>query len=92
MENLRVRRAGFAFRRVYSKFLTRFKIVAPETWPNWAGEEKEGVAKILEAINVNIDGEVRFGKTKVFVKSPKTLYDLEIAYHKHVERITIMLQ
>ena len=34
VENLRVRRAGYCYRATFSKFLQRFKMLSPETWPN----------------------------------------------------------
>lgn len=43
MENLRVRRAGFAYRRVYERFLRRYKCLSKETWPNYHGNAKDGV-------------------------------------------------
>lgn len=33
MENLRVRRAGFAYRRSFENFLNRYKSLCPKTWP-----------------------------------------------------------
>ena len=36
MENLRIRRAGFAYRRKYTEFLDRYKCLCPQTWPNYA--------------------------------------------------------
>ncbi|RZC40033.1 Myosin head domain containing protein, partial [Asbolus verrucosus] len=43
MENLRVRRAGFAYRREYSLFLQRYKSLSDQTWPKYYGDAKEGV-------------------------------------------------
>lgn len=43
MENLRVRRAGFAYRRTYELFLQRYKSLSKETWPNYNGNAKDGV-------------------------------------------------
>ena len=48
MENLRVRRAGFAFRRVYPAFLERYKSLCPATWPNFKGEAKDGVKALCK--------------------------------------------
>lgn len=41
-ENIRVRRAGFAFRRVFDKFLRRYAILTPETFPAWRGRLEDG--------------------------------------------------
>lgn len=43
MENLRVRRAGFAYRRNYEIFLERYKSLSAKTWPSFSGSAKEGV-------------------------------------------------
>lgn len=48
MENLRVRRAGFAYRRSYDLFLKRYKSLCPKTWPNYQGSAKEGVALLTQ--------------------------------------------
>ena len=37
MENLRVRRAGFCYRRPFAVFLGRYKSLCPKTWPAWRG-------------------------------------------------------
>lgn len=35
MENLRVRRAGFAYRKEFEFFLKRYKSLCPKTWPSY---------------------------------------------------------
>lgn len=42
MENVRVRRAGYAFRQLYSPFLERYKMLSPRTWPRWTGGHRYG--------------------------------------------------
>ena len=37
METVRVRRAGFCNRQPYDRFLKRYKLVTPHTWPTWRG-------------------------------------------------------
>uniref|UniRef100_A0A8C5NVX7 Myosin IF n=1 Tax=Jaculus jaculus TaxID=51337 RepID=A0A8C5NVX7_JACJA len=75
-ENIRVRRAGFAYRRQFSKFLQRYAILTPETWPRWHGDEREGVQHLLQAVNMEPD-QYQMGSTKVFVKNPESLFLLE---------------
>lgn len=70
MENVRVRRAGYAFRQVYPHFLFRYKMLAPETWPQWSGDPREGVEKILESQKIAAE-EFAFGKTKIFIRNPR---------------------
>uniref|UniRef100_A0AAQ4PZI5 Unconventional myosin-Ib n=1 Tax=Gasterosteus aculeatus aculeatus TaxID=481459 RepID=A0AAQ4PZI5_GASAC len=37
MENVRVRRAGYAFRQAYEPCLERYKMLCKRTWPHWKG-------------------------------------------------------
>ncbi|XP_076136370.1 myosin IEb [Alosa pseudoharengus] len=75
-ENIRVRRAGFAFRRPFSKFLHRYAILTKETWPTWKGDERKGVLHLLSSVNMDSD-QYQLGKTKVFIKAPESLFLLE---------------
>uniref|UniRef100_A0A8B9K4G0 Unconventional myosin-If n=1 Tax=Astyanax mexicanus TaxID=7994 RepID=A0A8B9K4G0_ASTMX len=75
-ENIRVRRAGFAFRRIFQKFLQRYAILTPETYPYWRGQEQQGVLHLLRSVNMDTD-QYQLGRTKVFVKNPESLFLLE---------------
>ncbi|XP_063056781.1 unconventional myosin-If [Engraulis encrasicolus] len=75
-ENIRVRRAGFAYRRVFNKFLQRYAILTAETWPGWRGREQDGVLHLLRSVNMDTD-QYQMGRTKVFVKNPESLFLLE---------------
>uniref|UniRef100_A0A3P8WP09 Myosin IF n=1 Tax=Cynoglossus semilaevis TaxID=244447 RepID=A0A3P8WP09_CYNSE len=75
-ENIRVRRAGFAYRRVFNKFMIRYAILTAETWPCWRGPEQQGVLHLLRSVNMDND-QYQMGRTKVFVKNPESLFLLE---------------
>ncbi|KFW83632.1 Unconventional myosin-Ie, partial [Manacus vitellinus] len=75
-ENIRVRRAGYAYRRVFKKFLQRYAILTKATWPSWRGEEKQGVLHLLQSVNMDSD-QYQLGKSKVFIKAPESLFLLE---------------
>ncbi|XP_044215361.1 myosin IEb [Thunnus albacares] len=75
-ENIRVRRAGYAYRRAFNKFLHRYAILTKETWPSWRGEERKGVLHLLNSVNMDQD-QFQLGKTKVFIKAPESLFLLE---------------
>ncbi|KFU93140.1 Unconventional myosin-If, partial [Chaetura pelagica] len=75
-ENIRVRRAGFAYRRLFHKFLQRYAILTPETWPCWRGDERQGVQHLLRSVNMDPD-QYQMGRSKVFVKNPESLFLLE---------------
>jgi len=91
LENVRVRRAGFAYRQEYWRFLRRYKMISQFTWPNFhSGDAEEGTRVLLEDRKFLTD--VTFGKTKVFVRSPSTLFELEKARSQLIPGIIIFLQ
>uniref|UniRef100_A0A3Q3F8T8 Osteoclast-stimulating factor 1 n=1 Tax=Labrus bergylta TaxID=56723 RepID=A0A3Q3F8T8_9LABR len=75
-ENIRVRRAGYAYRRVFNKFLQRYAILTKESWPKWRGEQRQGVLHLLKSVHMDQD-QFQLGKTKVFIKAPESLFLLE---------------
>ncbi|KAI6652209.1 Unconventional myosin-Ie-like isoform X2 [Oopsacas minuta] len=76
-ENIRVRRAGFAYRREFAKFLRRFAILTPETFPEWrGGSVTQGIKHLMTAVNMEPD-QWQLGKSKVFIKNPESLFLLE---------------
>jgi myosin I len=72
MENVHVRRAGFAFRQTYTAFLQRYKMTSALTWPDWSGPSIEGVARLLRDLHISAT-EYAFGRTKIFIKNPRTV-------------------
>ncbi|GLH09491.1 Unconventional myosin IC [Gryllus bimaculatus] len=91
MENLRVRRAGFAFRRPYELFLRRYKCLCPATWPHFNGDAKEGVQTLVNHLNYQRD-DFRMGKTKIFIRFPKTLFETEDAFQVKKHQIAAIIQ
>uniref|UniRef100_A0A8B9R6C0 Myosin IC n=1 Tax=Astyanax mexicanus TaxID=7994 RepID=A0A8B9R6C0_ASTMX len=78
MENLRVRRAGFAYRRRYKIFLQRYKSLCPDTWPNWDGRLVDGVSTLVKHLGYKPE-EYKLGRSKIFIRFPKTLFATEDA-------------
>ncbi|CAB3236517.1 unnamed protein product [Arctia plantaginis] len=90
VENVRVRRAGFASRQRYDRFLKRYKMLSQYTWPNFRGNsDKDAVMVLLRDLNVT---DVQFGHTKLFIRSAKTLHSLEAARAELIPSIVILLQ
>ncbi|KAG8145971.1 hypothetical protein E2320_012406 [Naja naja] len=85
MEHLRVRRAGFAYRRKYEHFLQRYKSLCPDTWPQWRGPAAKGVEKLIHHIGYKPE-EYKMGRTKLFIRFPRTLFATEDAFEhrKHL--------
>jgi myosin-1 len=91
VENVRVRRAGFANRQIYERFMYRYKMVAPTTWPTWRGDLKAGAKAIVDHLQIPAD-QFRLGKTKIFIKDPKTLFLLEERREAEMPRLIKIMQ
>ncbi|KAL4228653.1 Unconventional myosin-Ih [Mactra antiquata] len=91
MENIRVKRAGYAFRQVYAQFLYRYKMLADETWPSWSGDAVEGIKYIIANQGIP-DDEIAFGKSKIFIRNPKTLFDLEGQRRERMHFLATLIQ
>ncbi|XP_030631996.1 myosin Ic, paralog b isoform X1 [Chanos chanos] len=91
MENLRVRRAGFAYRRRYETFLQRYKSLCPETWPNWQGRLVDGVSTLVKHLGYKPE-EYKLGRTKIFIRFPKTLFATEDALEVRKHSLATKLQ
>ncbi|KAF7954018.1 uncharacterized protein EAE97_001416 [Botrytis byssoidea] len=79
-ENVRIRRAGFAYRQTFDKFVERFYLLSPKTSYAgdyiWTGDSKTGAMQILKDTNIPVE-EYQMGVTKAFIKAPETLFALE---------------
>uniref|UniRef100_A0A1B6CDD8 Myosin motor domain-containing protein n=3 Tax=Clastoptera arizonana TaxID=38151 RepID=A0A1B6CDD8_9HEMI len=91
MENLRVRRAGFAYRRRYEEFLERYKSLSPYTWPNFKGSAKEGVQVLLSFLNYN-QSDFSLGNTKIFIRNAITLFNIEDAFQARKHELATKIQ
>ncbi|KAK2710802.1 hypothetical protein QYM36_012099, partial [Artemia franciscana] len=93
MENLRVRRAGFAYRRPYEGFLNRYKALCPATWPHLKQgmTPKEGVQLLANHLKYGKD-DYRMGKTKIFIRLPRTLFETEDAFQKRKNELLAKIQ
>ncbi|KAI6074313.1 Superoxide dismutase [Mn], mitochondrial [Aix galericulata] len=91
MENLRVRRAGFAYRRKYEVFLQRYKSLCPETWPTWDGRPHDGVAVLVKHLGYKQE-EYKMGRTKIFIRFPKTLFATEDALEVRKQSLATKMQ
>uniref|UniRef100_A0A665W795 Unconventional myosin-Ig-like n=1 Tax=Echeneis naucrates TaxID=173247 RepID=A0A665W795_ECHNA len=76
LENVMVRRAGFAYRQPYARFLQRYKMTCEYTWPNHLmASDREAVEAIVTQHGFQDD--VAYGHTKLFVRTPRSLFTLE---------------
>lgn len=79
-ENVRIRRAGFAYRQTFEKFTERFYLLSGKTSYAgdfiWKGDNKTATLEILRDTGIPQE-EYQMGTTKVFIKTPETLFSLE---------------
>ncbi|KAL5381464.1 hypothetical protein DPSP01_007177 [Paraphaeosphaeria sporulosa] len=94
-ENVRIRRAGFASRQTFDKFVERFFLLSPKTGYageyTWSGSYESGAKQILKDTNIPAE-EFQMGVTKVFIKTPETLFALETMRDRYWHNMAIRIQ
>ncbi|KAM9347706.1 unconventional myosin-Ib isoform 3-T3 [Symphorus nematophorus] len=91
MENVRVRRAGYAFRQAYEPCLERYKMLCKRTWPHWRGPAREGVEVLMADLQVPTD-EFSYGRSKIFIRNPRTLFFLEERRRQCLQDLATLIQ
>ncbi|XP_070693655.1 unconventional myosin-Ib isoform X3 [Pempheris klunzingeri] len=91
MENVRVRRAGYAFRQIYEPCLERYKMLCKRTWPHWRGPAREGVEVLMADLPVPAE-EFSFGRSKIFIRNPRTLFFLEERRRQCLQDLATLIQ
>ncbi|XP_018412721.1 PREDICTED: unconventional myosin-Ib isoform X3 [Nanorana parkeri] len=91
LENVRVRRAGYAFRQPYDPCLERYKMLCKQTWPHWKGPARVGVEVLLNDLQIPKE-EFSFGRSKIFIRNPRTLFRLEELRKERLEDLATLIQ
>lgn len=66
-------------------------MISEFTWPNHdLPSDKEAVKRLLQGCGFEHD--VAYGKTKVFIRTPRTIFSLEDQRAEMVKRIVLFLQ
>ncbi|XP_077947358.1 unconventional myosin-Ib isoform X6 [Gasterosteus aculeatus] len=91
MENVRVRRAGYAFRQAYEPCLERYKMLCKRTWPHWKGPAREGVEVLMADLQVPAD-DFSYGRSKIFIRNPRTLFSLEERRRQCLQDLATLIQ
>ena len=87
-----LRRHGYVFRTEYETFLGRYKMLSVHTWPHWtAGGPVDGVTCLLRDLPVSAN-EYAFGRTKIFIRTSKTLEILEEMRRERIDELAILIQ
>lgn len=94
-ENVRIRRAGFAYRQTFDKFVERFYLLSPKCSYagdyTWQGETLDAVKHILVDASIP-EKEYQLGVTCVFIKTPETLFALEHMRDKYWYNMAARIQ
>ncbi|KTW30754.1 hypothetical protein T552_00466 [Pneumocystis carinii B80] len=94
-ENVRIRRAGFAYRQTFDKFVERFYLLSRKC--SYAGEyiwkhsSRSACEQIFKDISIP-SSEFQIGITKVFIKHPETLFSIESMRDKYWHNMAIRIQ
>uniref|UniRef100_A0ABM5ERI0 Unconventional myosin-Ib isoform X4 n=1 Tax=Pogona vitticeps TaxID=103695 RepID=A0ABM5ERI0_9SAUR len=91
LENVRVRRAGYAFRQLYEPCLERYKMLCKQTWPHWKGPARAGVEVLFNELEVPNE-EFSMGRSKIFIRNPRTLFKLEDLRKQRLEDLATLIQ
>uniref|UniRef100_A0A8C3V7N2 Unconventional myosin-Ib n=1 Tax=Catharus ustulatus TaxID=91951 RepID=A0A8C3V7N2_CATUS len=90
LENVRVRRAGYAFRQPYEPCLERYKMLCKQTWPHWRGPARAGVEVLFNELGIP-EEEFSFGRSKIFIRNPRTLFKLEDLRKQRLEDLATLI-
>ncbi|KAI0244222.1 class II myosin [Massospora cicadina] len=94
-ENVRVRRAGFASRQTFEKFVERFFLLSKKTSYageyTWGGDARSGTEVILREVGIPPE-EWQLGVTKAFIRHPETLWSLESLRDKYWHNMAARIQ
>lgn len=94
-ENVRIRRAGFAYRQTFQKFVDRFYLLSSRTSYaaefTWRGDIDSAVRVILQDTLIPKE-EWQMGISKVFIKTPETLFALEAMRDKYWHTMATRIQ
>lgn len=66
-------------------------MICATTWPRWRGSAIEGVSVLLRSLPIP-SAEFTFGRTKIFVRSPRTVFELEDFRRVHLNDLALLIQ
>lgn len=94
-QNIKIRRTGFAYRNPYSKFVDQFFLISRKTSYagkyRWEGDYKSAAQQIIKDSNTP-SSEYRFGNSKMFIRTPDTIFALEQIRDQYWTDMAIKIQ
>ena len=94
LENVRVRRAGFAYRQYFELFLKRYKYCSPLTFPRpYKGTDQQACEAILKHCSETIPATGwQSGVTKLFIKEPAHVAAMEVRREEYFNKLVRRIQ
>lgn len=92
LENIRIRRAGFAYKRSYDEFYHRYRILSPRAFPAYQGTVQDACGYICDDMGLSELGGYQMGRTKIFIKEPSAILKMESEYEVAMSRIMLSVQ
>ncbi|GBG34585.1 Myosin-IB [Hondaea fermentalgiana] len=89
VENIRVRRAGFAYRSPYDFFFRRYRMVTDATWPLGSGRPQRDTLTILRELRIS---DFQEGKSKIFIREPGDVFTLEKSRDEALNMVAGIIQ
>lgn len=94
-ENVRVRRAGFAYRNTFDRVVQRFYLLSPHTSYageyTWTADARSACERILTDTKIPRE-EWQLGITKAFIKAPETIFALETMRDRYWHNMATRIQ
>ncbi|XP_038106815.1 unconventional myosin-Ia isoform X2 [Culex quinquefasciatus] len=85
-------RNGHYFNMVHARFVQRYKLLCQYTWPHLAaGTTIDGVALIIRSVPLP-GAEFTIGRKKVFIRSPRTVYELDEFRKVRLNELAVLIQ
>ncbi|XP_062535184.1 unconventional myosin-Ia [Armigeres subalbatus] len=84
-------RNGHYFNMLHSRFVQRYKLLCQYTWPHFSGSTIDGVALIIRSVPLP-GAEFTIGRKKVFIRSPRTVYELDEFRKVRLNELAVLIQ
>ncbi|XP_030747768.1 unconventional myosin-Ib [Sitophilus oryzae] len=91
LSTVQVWRSGYCHKMPFISFLCRYKMICPHTWPKWRGSAIEGVSLLLRSLPIP-SAEFTFGRSKLFIRSPRTVFELEDFRRARLQDLALLIQ
>jgi len=93
LENVRVRRAGYAYRSEFARFVKRYSLLDRDVWiGKIQGGVKSQVDHITKFLSWTSGKEFAMGKTKIFIQAADTLFHLEDLLDRKMTDAVVVVQ